>query len=103
MMPLALLPSRSAAAAIGASPARRLVRCTFCRAISSAAPASGPKSAHSHDPDPLDDTKSAEDSSANLEGFNLSCVDNVFDPSVEIGTQSVRRKINGSCGSSTKA
>ena len=46
MMPLALLPSRSAAAAIGASPARHLVGCTLCRAISS----SGPKSAHPHEP-----------------------------------------------------
>ena len=49
------------------------------------------------------DTKSAEDSSASLEGFKLSCVDNVLDPSVEIGAKSARRKINGSCGSATKA
>ena len=71
-MPLALLPSRSAAAAIGASPARRLVRCTFCRAISSAAPASGPKSAHSHDPDPLDDTKAPEEQRSVQHGHRLS-------------------------------
>jgi hypothetical protein len=64
MMPLALLPSRSAAAAIGTSSARRLVvRCTFCRAISSAPPTSAP-TINSHDPDPLDDAKTEERQSA---------------------------------------
>ena len=49
MTPLALLPSRSAAA-IGTSAGRRLGRCTFCRHGSST----------THDPDPLDDGAKAK-------------------------------------------
>ena len=53
------------------------------------------------------DTKPAEDSSSSdkyrITLINLSVVENDFNPSVEIGTKSVRRKINESLESETKA
>ena len=78
-------------------PNKAMCSSEVCRARTRAA------AAHEGNDEEGNDTKSAEDSSASFEGSNLSFVDKVFDPSVEIGTKSVRRKINGSCGSSTKA
>ena len=78
-------------------PDKAMCSSEVCRARTRAA------AAHEGNDEEGNDTKSAEDSSATFEGFNLSFVDKVFDPSVEIGTKSVRRKINGSRGSSTKA
>ena len=78
-------------------PNKAMCSSEVCRARTRAA------AAHEGNDEEGNDTKSAEDSSASLEGFNLSCVDNVLDSSVGIGTKSGRRKINGSCGSSTKA
>ena len=53
------------------------------------------------------DTKPAEDSSSSdkyrITLINLSLIDNYFNPAVEIGTKSVRRKINESLESETKA